>query len=826
MTTNNNTTTQGDSNVTTDMEKAMSQQHTQQLTLQDDRIIKEDTGYIDDIPSSVPNIVSDMNAAKMSSEDLMRMPLITRVVDWTTTQERNEVVASFDLPSVFDEIELYHKRILQLYNFTNFTLRMDFRINTTPFHSGRLLVLFDPMDLTRVQPELLGRTNRELNVFRGSMQPSVELDAGTNNVASLDIPWEHFLSYINMNNDISSQYQNGTIYVLVQNKLFVPTNAPNSVTLNVLVSCKDVNLEIPVRPHNLQFVRPQQVNANSGLAKTATGAIADLATGNLGGVLDKGASALSKFLNLDKPAKMDTKVTNCLSSASPLSHVVGIDGSVRLSTDPESSYTENHFSLAPVSEKNISQILQTRCLFDIKPWSITDDVNTDIAVYKVRPGLTGANLQIITGTSPILYKETPTYLSYLEKAFRFWSGGIVFKFKFASSQNHSGKLQFSFEPTITPSPLSPDDTVISHGQGPSIIFDLKESKTLEFHVPYVADRPQLYTSNLNDPTVDDYGNDHCLGYLRVKVLNKLTTTGNIAPSIDMNCYIAGAPDFELDVLSIASGQALSVYDLPNPTAVNANMETDTTKTRAEDRSEGFSIVKGEMSRTRRNRFKDQIIDVRDACKRYTLLCEDAIVLDPYNFWQSGTGASSGIFAGMRGYQVGMRMGALGRTSASYNTLFYFSNLYVFKSGSFRYKFIPFVDRTIPIVWQTRYGVATVSNASVAPETTNPVNDSYPQTIQNSSQDVSIEVETPYYSIFNQHLVSYDPNLPSNPSIYTPYSSGVLSLIAKTCDISKLPTGPDDTRKAIPYEVYIAAGNDYDLRFLISPPDIYRGQVID
>nr|WKV33118.1 MAG: RNA-dependent RNA polymerase [Riboviria sp.] len=749
----------------------------------------------------------------------MRQPLITQTVEWNISNVRNDILVQFDLPSIFQQLDLYHRRTLELYNFMNFTLRMDFRLNTTPFHSGRLVVMFDPMDLCKNNP-LIPVQNRDLNVFRASMQPSVEMDAGMNNVASLDIPWEHYLSYINMNQSRGPMHQNGTVYVLVQNPLFVPTSAPTSVSLNILVSCKDINLEIPVRPHALQLTAPAVGTANMDLANSLTGAISDLTTGNLGGVLKKGVGALKRYVNFDKPAKLDTKVTNCLSSAAPLAHTVGIDGSVRLSTDPESSYTENHFSIAPPEEKQISNIIQTRCLFDIKTWNQSDVVNTEIAAFKVRPGLYGLNRALYNGDA--IYRETPTYLSYMEKAFRLWSGGIVFKFKFASSQMHTGKLQFSFEPTLSPKVYG-GETVQDYGQGPSILFDLHESKTLEFHVPYVADRPQLLTTNANT-AADMNTEEQCLGILRVKVVNQLVGTGNVAPSIEMNCYIAAAPDFEFDVLAIRSGVALSNFDIAGIiTQGEPNMQTDATKTRAEDTSPGFSIVKGSRSRTRRNRFKDQVEDVRDACKRFGLLTDDAVDMLPYTPWRGGSTTTSGMYAGQSGYPVGLaRVVGQGYGIQSYIPLYYFSKLFVFQSGSLRYKFVPMIDRTQPILFRAIYSTMRISVAQITPSISdNNANESYPQTIQNSSQDASIEIEAPFYSMFNQHLTQTDAVL-GVADINAPYYSGQVQLTALTYDVDKLPPSPLLTdRKCIPYKAYISAGNDYDLRFLISPPDIFQ-----
>lgn len=821
MTTINNNNNDIKTETTTDLEKDLNMESVQQLTTQDDRIVKVDSGYISGAPSSLPSNESDMNTQKMTAEDIMRNPLITRDVIWTTTQVRNDIITSFKIPQIFDEIPLTHKNILQQYAFTNYTLRMDFRLNTTPFHCGRLVVWFDPMDYTNF-PAIDNVTIRQQNVYRASMQPSVEMDAGTNNVATLDIPWEHFVSYINLDSDYSNTYQNGTIYVMVQNPLQVPDTVRNDVDLNIMVSCKDINLMMMTRPHELQVVEPVQVNMN--VASTLLGAVSDLATGNLGGLAKTGMDAAGKFLNLDKPVPLDVKTTNCLATVAPLAHVRGVDGSLRLASDPDSSYTENHFSLAPREEKDIYRVVQTRALFDIKPWSMDDVTSTEIVSWKVRPGLYGSNREQLPqlGDQPPTYRETPSFLSYVEKGFRMWAGSIVFKLKFAATQYHSGKLQISFQPTTTPKPLVTTDTVQDYQQTNVIIFDLHETKTITFHVPYVSAYASLRTSNTGDPSIDTFTDVDCLGILRVKVLNRLTGSAGIANTIEMNCYISAGPDFEFDAFGIASDQALLAEDviLATPEEVEPNMADDSTQVRSEDYDTGVSIVKGSRSRTQRNRFKEDISDVRDLCKRYGLWAEDAVNLTSYNYILGPN--PSNMYVGSISYPVGYTVNIANRRGIlSYMPLHYFSRLYVMKSGSIRFKWIPMVNRTQSILWRPVYGILDNDKADVYPIVSSySVNESYPQNIQNSSQDAGLDYECPFYSIFNQLLNSRDAGLAgAQLSSDTPYVSGTVSLIAKTTSVEGLPTVADVPY--IPVMTYAAAGNDFDMRFLISPPDIYQ-----
>jgi hypothetical protein len=106
--------------------------------------------------------------------------------------------------------------------------------------------------------------------------------------------------------------------------------------------------------------------------------------------------------------------------------------------------------------------------------------------------------------------------------FRYWRGGIKFRFTFAKTKFHGGRVMVAFVPATydtatnavlsnpVPAPETTGGLVQPFQQ--SAIFDLKDSNTFEFHVPYISARPWLST----------FGT---VGGVTMLVMDRLVTSG-------------------------------------------------------------------------------------------------------------------------------------------------------------------------------------------------------------------------------------------------------------------------------------------------------------
>lgn len=810
----------------------------EQFTSKDQRTIKVETGYIDKHDPPLPDTADAVTTLNMDAEALMRQPLVTNAFLWQTSSATGTDLVSYQIPAVFKDLKAYHRRILELYAFVKFKLRIQVRVNTTKFHSGKLIVWWDPMDLSSTTTMRAPVPHRAVNVYRASGMPNVIIDCGDSNPGIIEIPWEHFESFINLMEPGVVSDQFGTIHVMVLNPLQATSNVSQSVGVNVMLSASEVVLRMPVRPHTLNVVTVEShmdkisgaLSKGKQVASSALGAFANLKTGNFSGAANSASSGLKslgsllKDFNLDKPTDPLNKTKNCLTTSSPLAHMEGVDQSVRLAASPDSGYLLNDFSNANSQEMLISNIIQTKMLFDIVDWSANAEQGTVLATYPVRPSVTGSNLipNLTVGTYTV-QQESPTYLSYVEKMFRYWSGSIVFRFDFAASQFHSGRLQFSFEPAINPAPLETSTTIQDYSQLPNVIFDLRESKSITIHIPWNSHLKRLltYQSQAGKAYVEDIS--QCLGLLRVTVLDPLVVPDNVAQSIPYNAYVAAGDDFEFDVPVLRQQESQFAFDVSAPTVVVTPHMDDDVKTRSEDNYLGYSLAKGNRRKVKHDAFNERIIDVRQLARRYTLLNVEAIPLVS----KVDLSTQPPLYAGVTAINPHPlpAITASDTAFANYQDMSsqfvaFVSQLYAFWSGSLRYKCMPLTSRNVKLSYLVSYVTSPGDYLS-----SNNTLTGAPSIVQFNSQDLGVEFETPYYSIYNHLLTSFDSNINEYTGLRDPYSlpSVQITRLAAGNDLDPIP-GQTNTLGL--YEsIFYAGGDDLMFRYLIAPPNIYRPAVV-
>ena len=145
---------------------------------------------------------------------------------------------------------------------------------------------------------------------------------------------------------------------------------------------------------------------------------------------------------------------------------------------------------------------------------------------------------------PNIQSFAPTSLFYASQLFKFWRGSMVFRFTFAKTKLHAGRVIVTFTPFFdaastfaraTSSPMllpvpkySPSVDPFGH----TAIFNLKDDNVFEFTVPYVAPVPYCSFS--------DY-----TGSISMHVLEPLVGPTNAASVVDVLVEVRGGDDFEL-----------------------------------------------------------------------------------------------------------------------------------------------------------------------------------------------------------------------------------------------------------------------------------------
>lgn len=138
----------------------------------------------------------------------------------------------------------------------------------------------------------------------------------------------------------------------------------------------------------------------------------------------------------------------------------------------------------------------------------------------------------------------PSTLFFFSTMFRFWKGGFKYRFTFAKTKFHGGRVMASYIPYSAPSGatwgLPTPGTVLSPEAlggntqpfGYSAIFDLRDGNVFEFEVPYASPLPWAQLADV-------------LGSITLSVIDPLQAPGVVSTSINFIVEVCGASDFAL-----------------------------------------------------------------------------------------------------------------------------------------------------------------------------------------------------------------------------------------------------------------------------------------
>lgn len=164
--------------------------------------------------------------------------------------------------------------------------------------------------------------------------------------------------------------------------------------------------------------------------------------------------------------------------------------------------------------------------------------------FRSRAGVPAANKFLYPYGTATSNSVQPSHIMFAAMSFKQWRGGLKFRFTFAKTKMHAGRVMVAFNPyqlttldsTKMYAPTNVDiPTYGTAGADPfgySAIFDLKDSNVFEFKVPYVSPIPY---ANLSTYT----------GALAMYVVNPLISSSVVSSTISCIVEVAGDVDFEL-----------------------------------------------------------------------------------------------------------------------------------------------------------------------------------------------------------------------------------------------------------------------------------------
>lgn len=765
------------------------------------RAVFDETTFPGSSLSMPSGIEAEMAESHWLARSQLSKPTQISQVQWTTTQAPGTNITTFTFPEVLTSIDSVIRRTLQMYAFYKMSPVFRFQLNATQFHQGQLIISFDPFRQAISDNYVISSTNTTTpiyNRFYATGLPNVKIMASESDPVELKIPYIHPKNFLSSNSQNSSTYNIlGEIRVTVLNQLQVAEGTTPSLTLTTWVYAQDASVHVPIQFHDLSVQPTSLISTIKSGISHGSNLIGNFATGNFGKGLRNGQGLiddLGELFGFDYPNR-PLGPENTIKNVESLANARGATRSERLALDPVSGHPVDVEETTTMEEMNISRIIQMPMLLNQTSFPSTASPQQILYYIPVSPLLSAAagnyNGRPIT---------QPSYLAYLAQFFCFWRGSIQFEFEFIATRFHSGKLLVGFIPNDNPEGLTYQAISTST---PSAVIDIQQTSKVTFSVPFQSTTALKYINQL-----DDNFDETILGYLVVAVQNQLTHASNVAPAIDINLYVRAGDDFSY---LVPKAPDIEFRIEPAPAAEpTSDVTFQTSRTGQEDSSTPAVLSHGQSSIKPKPRF-GETYGLIDCIRRFNPMLDplsDSAITLP------GTGEGRYTFMSVHPVLFSQAKQYIQSTDYDFVSLpSYLSligRLFSAWSGSLRYKFVTTSPRTSNQSLSI-YHIpdAAVRNLSAGGSITDYSGYAAAQT--DLAQNTSLEIEVPFYSIYNFLLTQPTSTETSGTSSYLsdhnyPYINGMLNLVtAPLIDTEIQPT------------VYVAAGEDFRYFYLRSPP---------
>ncbi|AYW51545.1 structural polyprotein, partial [Myrmica scabrinodis virus 2] len=444
----------------------------------------------------------------------------------------------------------------KLDGFTSFraTCVLKLQVNSQPFQCGRLLMAASPV------PGLLGNRNRFIfsHVSNAQNLNHVQMDIAKDTEVELRIP---FISPYNSFDLIDGKFDWAEVRILV----YSPLNAVAATCLQCLVygHFEDIEMGAPTSGSVKQQSRMPSARAIDETKKKEarggfTGALAQLGSS----VINGGAKLAIAAMGWSKPIlaspsqvvlERPTEGFNYMDGVDQ-SIVLGMTGSNAIEPIPGlvgTAIDETAFNTLKripqmVSAFTYSDKIITCENTDRNPvmlWqcAVSPSCNVPACYYLIpqADSTTG-----VVNPYQLSWKQ-PTTLNYITAPFLYWTGSLVYTFKFIKTDFHSGRVEISYHPFVNTVATDRFDYVYR------TVVDLRKNSEVSVTIPYIAAQPWKRISTWLDPINPDPPapgrlKDVICGMLYVRALTPLIcATSIISPNIEVCVEMRAGDDFEV-----------------------------------------------------------------------------------------------------------------------------------------------------------------------------------------------------------------------------------------------------------------------------------------
>ena len=392
------------------------------------------------------------------------------------------------------------------------------QINSNKFQVGQLQATWYYSD----HENLNIQTKR--SVYGFSHMDHALISASASNEAKLVIPFKHVYPFLP-----TRVVPDWTTGILDMGTLNIRVIAPLRMSATGPTTC---NVVVFIKLNNSEFTGTSsgKFYANQIRAKPEMDRVLNLAEGLLNNTVGG--------CNMDNPSYQQSPrhfVPTGMHSLALGTNLVEPLHALRLDA---SGTTQHPVGCAPDEDMTVSSIASRYGLIRQVQWKKDHAKGSLLLQLDADPFVE----QKIEGTNPIsLYWFAP--VGVVSSMFMQWRGSLEYRFDIIASQFHTGRLIVGYVPGLTAS-LQRQMDYMKLKSSSYVVFDLQESNSFTFEVPYVSYRPwwvRKYGGNYLPSSTD------APSTLFMYVQVPLIPMEAVSDTIDINVYVRGGSSFEVCV---------------------------------------------------------------------------------------------------------------------------------------------------------------------------------------------------------------------------------------------------------------------------------------
>jgi len=522
--------------------------------------VDEVAGYVNSVDDIYDSVRTSATATDVPLASFLSRPVKIAEFVWSINTPVTGLIYPWELFFGNSRVSnrLNNFRLLQA------KLHVKFVINGTPFHFGRLITSYYPM---QDYDDSIVVTFNDSDLVLHSQRMHLLLNPSENEGGELVLPifwWRNTICTTNEAAITSDFKKMGAILLQVMNPLLHANGGTDPVGVSVFAWAEDVRMDVPTQyPMSGLIPQAKETKNKSGSDEYAKGPVSGVASAiaNFAGKLKtipyigpyatatqigmQAAGKIAALFGYSRPTMLEYQQFRPVPKGNMA--IVNLhDDTTKMSMDAKQEITIDprvFGGTAGGDEMEILKIAQVESYLTQFPWNNGTAQEARLFTCMVDPSLG------VLSSVPSGFIAMPA-ITFASTPFKYWRGSIKFRFQVVCSRYHKGRLKIVYDPVGSP-------LTAEYNTAFTTIVDISDTTDFEvvcgwgqantyrevhplalYNPPFAAGgQPFFYDSDS-----DSFGN----GAISVYCVNDITSPA-ADTNVSVNVYVSAGDDFEVAV---------------------------------------------------------------------------------------------------------------------------------------------------------------------------------------------------------------------------------------------------------------------------------------